>query len=92
MTLVEAIKSGKRFRRPLMAGWTYFKNRDDRCSLSYDDLVATDWEIEIEEKSVTITRTQFLEAAQKTWADDFCMTRESPMHFAIQLAKRLGLE
>jgi hypothetical protein len=62
MNIIEAIKSGKNFRRPGVKGWLYvdvFK-----CSfkqIDWESLIADDWEVE--EKPVTITKEEF----EKAW-------------------------
>ena len=43
------------------------------------------------EPTITITRSEFLEAARITWESDFDRTRESPEQFTLKLADRLGL-
>lgn len=55
------------------------------------DYIPLEVEEEIQEPTVTITRTQFLETARITWENDFDKTRESPSQFSEMLARRLGL-
>ena len=59
MNLIEAIKSGKRFKRP---HWDiYYSNQmEEELQLSIEELLAEDWEVE--EKQVTITLSQFTRA------------------------------
>lgn len=45
MTLIEAIKSGKRFRRPNNANWNE-PELSYRLYIYQDDAIATDWEVE----------------------------------------------
>lgn len=73
MNLVDAVKSGKRFRRK-----SWFKNATDdqwldvlkldNAIFSLNDLLAEDWQIE--QKSVTITREQFDAAWDKAFYGD----------------------
>jgi hypothetical protein len=71
MNLIEAIKSGRPFRRHPDMSWIYVKggvlyyNRASdgaicEQSLTVDSLLADDWEIQ--EPTVTITRTQLQDA------------------------------
>lgn len=62
MNLIEAIKSGKRFRR---SSWTHpvwlESHTEDKLNHSLDlqieSVIADDWEVE--EKTVTVTSSQF---------------------------------
>jgi hypothetical protein len=85
MNLIEAIKSGKRFRRTSwdsIAEW--IDPRTDRLNISLDAIIADDWDVE--PQPVTITREQF----DKAW---FSATGKSPGSSGIYeaLAKELGL-
>lgn len=85
MNIIEAIKSGRRFRR---IGWKNWISQD-RCDLSLklsrDDIVADDWEIE--SKQVMITREKLLKAWEKSfgWNEDY-----GPVSFKC-LAEELDL-
>lgn len=68
MNIIEAIKSGKKFRRPGHAHWFYIgKNQDyieyqtdygnRRYNVTLNDIFADNWEIE--EEKIEITKTQF---------------------------------
>lgn len=85
MNLIEAIKSGKPFRRP---------GRDWTPRLfSPADVLADDWEIQ--EPTVTITRAQLNQAVLATWEDDavdWDQHEESYHSLAEVLARKLGLE
>lgn len=98
MTIIEAIKSGERFRRKLaVENWrgnppgantdSPFKGYSD--SFNYCDIIADDWEIE--EKKVTITRQSFLKAySEAQRIDDVPLSTGTPrLHL---LMKELGLE
>lgn len=67
MTIYEAAKSGKRFRR---TSWhadsdpEYYDIHDVDRIYTRHEVLANDWVIE--EPTITITRTQFLEIAEKT--------------------------
>lgn len=74
MNLIEAIKSGKRFRRK---SWTSPKNwltekgelNLNHClELPIDAIIAGDWEVE--QPPATITREQFDAAWSKLWPQD----------------------
>lgn len=65
MNLIEATMTGRPFRRKgsdifIVFDW---KCASQRASFTRADLLADDWEIQ--EKEVTITRTQFWAAAEK---------------------------
>lgn len=53
MNLIEAIKSGKRFRRGDESAWTF---QMEDYHLSHEDILADDWEIE--EPTISVTRSQ----------------------------------
>jgi len=86
MTLIEAIKSGKRFRRKV---WDKDKQHlswnevygTQSLEIAYGDAVADDWEIE--EATVTITGAQF-DAAWKQAHEDL----DRDFYY---LKRRLGL-
>lgn len=88
MTIQEAIKSGKRFRRP---GWIFhwcpaFKGplTDEVFdNLLYSDIIATDWEVE--DRTVGITSTDLATA----WQRATYLCDGTPTHSV--LAKELGL-
>lgn len=92
MNLIEAIRSGRPFRRPARDGWIEVNNNNLRwvggssIAITIQDVVAETWEIQ--EPTVTITASQFWEAIEATWGkcDD---DRQSGFH---RLARRLGLE
>jgi hypothetical protein len=54
VTLIEAIKSGKRFKR---TSWYSWHTTEIKVSLSFEEILADDWEVE--PTPVTITREQF---------------------------------
>ena len=60
MTLIEAIQSERRFKRP---GWIEFHHRDQIIYLTSEDILADDYELETApEKTVTITKAQLKHA------------------------------
>lgn len=58
MNIIDAVKSGKRFRRPGWFKWcqSYTTLLDTYPALNGEDILADDWQIE--EESVTVTRSQ----------------------------------
>lgn len=101
MNIIDAIKSGKPFRRKGRDAWLIEADLDAErrwltslgggsierflVRVSLDDLKADDWEIQ--EPAVTITRTQFWEAA------DLVIEREDDSAGIMsELAVRLGLD
>lgn len=52
MTLIEAVKSGRKFKRPRDGDWltVYGHNESQRVSVYLEDVLAEDWEVEPEEK------------------------------------------
>lgn len=58
MNIIEAVKSGKRFKRSFMIDW--WKSNQDMVGLYRSDIVADDWEVE--EEKVEITYEQLREA------------------------------
>lgn len=94
MTLKEAIKSGKRFKRPCYEVW--LKLNKERNSIEWSnnsapyhpgiELSYDDWEVE--EKKVEITREMFLSA----FISDFAGYDQHHIKtFANNIADRLGL-
>jgi hypothetical protein len=62
MNIIDAIKSGKRFKRKV---WLHYPAEKTFCAT---DIVADDWEVE--SQPVTITREQFDAAWKKVWPHD----------------------
>ena len=88
MNIIEAIKSGKPFRRK---SWTNrgYLSPIGSIDLSCEAVIADDWEVE--EKQVTITESDFKAALVRT-------TRSFPLYdephiceYLSQLKKELGL-
>lgn len=74
MTYLEAIKSGKNFRRSVEEEWLYYYDKvryvvsDTPRGVYLSDIEATDWEVEI--KAVSLTEKDFdtaLDTATKAW-------------------------
>ena len=55
MNIIEAVKSGKRFRRP-GGHWLQVNTTDYNIRLLFQDILATDWEIE---ERIEITESEF---------------------------------
>ena len=95
MNLIEAIKSGKKFKRE---AWSRFEKWDPYYPVILSDVLADDWEIE--EKKVEITRTQFFSAIanarKNAFADSYGVSHpnsDPPNHMIwAYVAKELGLE
>lgn len=99
MTLIEAIKSGKRFRRKpgkcphsslndLCDCGEWFQQNNDPTwvyCLNRERILADDWEIE--EKKIEITHGQLMQAIERILSRPF-----EGVSMAIKLAKELGLE
>jgi hypothetical protein len=84
MNIIEAINSGKRFKRK---DWgDYYLARQE--AFQREDVLADDWEVE--PTPVTITREQFDAAWARTWAFDNRWAA-SNLTVADLLAKELGL-
>ena len=64
MNIIDAIKSGKPFRRSGTAFWLI---KEDILNHSNEDVLADDWEIE--ESIVTFTKTQFYNAIADVMQD-----------------------
>lgn len=62
MNLIEALTSGKRFKRPC-TGWYSDISKLEWLHVSIKSLLADDWEVE--EQSVPITRTTLSDAFKK---------------------------
>lgn len=93
MNLIDAIKSGRPFRRP---GYTWSTAQDEFefgvgswTNFRPCDIVADDWEIQ--ELTVTITRTQFW-AAYRNACSLLCDEADYGYRCALAIARRLGLE
>jgi hypothetical protein len=97
MNLTEAIKSGKKFRRPeyLEGAWVildtkqktphYIWNDGGIKAFSFTDFIATDFEID--EKKVEITRDQLLRAIEMFTGLGLGLST-----CAAMICKELGLE
>jgi hypothetical protein len=84
MNLLEAIKSGKRFKRP---HWDiyYSSQMEEELQLSIEELLAEDWEVEL--KKVTITEEDFNKAVARTGN----LYHQDQWYWADALKKELGL-
>lgn len=61
MNIIEAIKSGKPFRRKdINMHWIDRKDYGDFFTVSFESIVLDDWEVQ--EKTIAITESQFDEA------------------------------
>lgn len=66
MMLIEAIKSGRKFRHKNSEIWLYVNDREEiyaeigSCFITAKDILAEDWEIQ--EKKIEITRDQLAKA------------------------------
>lgn len=104
MTLQEAIKSGKRFKRLCETprswrttgryGIQYSTERID-IVLSTDDILAEDWEVE--EKKIEITKSQLLKAIdvllhKATFIHSYGNSTTSIANFKAELADWLGFK
>lgn len=101
MNIADAIKSGKRFRRRLNSMWgapnfwyealseADIANRLCRPMWAYEDLVADDWEVE--EKSVSITESDFAAAVKRTTHGFPIYDPPHICEYLTQLKKELGL-
>lgn len=89
MNLIEAIKSGKKYKRIGDREWKEASCTDHKtgCYYHYLDLIADDWEVE--ERPVTVTSSQF-DAAYAEARQDF-ETDVWSLSFQDYLKRRLGL-
>ena len=89
MNLIDAIKSGRPFKRPNMRANTYVHHLSNgsyfSLAFNYEDWIATDWEVE--EKKVTITEPQF----NKAYEDARLTNYMGLLGFKEALKKELGL-
>lgn len=65
MTIQEAVKSGKKYKRAKNSDWLY---PNTPYLVSLEGILATDWEIE--EEKIELTRTQVIEAYRSTRRPD----------------------
>lgn len=62
MTIQEAIKSGKKFKRK---HWPYYYVYSSHNTVDCNDIMATDWEVEPEpEQKIEITKAQLKNACE----------------------------
>ena len=89
MNIIEAIKSGKRYRRKTFH--TTWFSMSDVVSWAQSDILADDWEVE--QVPVTVTEDSFAaawkRAVRKTGGDD--ITYGGFQSFRDLVAKELGL-
>lgn len=111
MNLADAIKSGKPYRRKSntsnahyvfqIKGGKFWYTEMWADQITAEDILADDWEVE--EKSVTITPTQFWEAAKRICKtsriqagpydpSDPDSSRKAELIYAHDLARELGVE
>lgn len=58
MNIIEAVRSGKNFKRNKLNCWNYSDSKT--INLYREDILATDWEVE--ERKIEITESEFDEA------------------------------
>lgn len=100
MNIYEALKSGKRYRRP--PGKKYDPNfwypalclsdvadRTIRTMFAFEDMIADDWEVE--EKQITITESMLKSAWVKACQCSGYHDDDRPLWLYIELKKELGL-
>lgn len=64
MNIIDAIKSGKRFRRPLTAFFWDYSKESINC-FKKEDILADDWIIE--EPAISLTESQIRGALDRTY-------------------------
>ena len=76
MNLIEAVKSGKPFRRK---GWTYNptrwvtnRHKTKKEQLTTFDILADDWETKPEPREVDMCANCFDDGASLDWVEDIC--------------------
>lgn len=82
LSIIDALKSGKNFRRKLHNWGMLTNNACVEYTLDKEDILATDWEIE--ERKIEITESEFDEA----WKDSDNKTNSFGL-FRVELKKRL---
>lgn len=105
MTLQEAIKSGKPFKRKSGKEMDYliinkegyvsiFKYQFDRISLSKEDILATDWEIEEERISLSAAeiRAAFYSDEAAFAGDQWCLDDWLSSYFIEKVLDKLGFK
>jgi len=81
MTIQEAIKSGKNFKRPIYREWKSPRVANWFCE---EDILATDWEVE--EKNITVTK----EKLNSVYREYFGFCQNSKSDFGDFMMKKLG--
>lgn len=89
MNLIDAVKSGRPYRQKGNVPWID-PNFDTDPLFETREILADNWEIQ--EPSVTITRTQFISAFGQMYCQPPWDRREVDSLFGIELANKLGLE
>lgn len=88
MNIIEAIKSGKRFKRKAHFDYWPKPNRNSH-TFSLEELLADDWEVE--EKQVTLTESDFESAAARASQSFSIYNPPHICEYLTQLKKELGL-
>ncbi len=88
MNIIDAVKSGKKFRRP---GWQNWHDDKYHYAYSAEELLANDWQIDL---SITISKYQFYDAFDDLYypAPEVVMVNGTKMASAKRIAIMLGLE
>lgn len=96
MNLIDAIKSGKQFRRKSQPNQDFWFRPMDTHSFTQDEIIAEDWEVE--EEKIEITWTELSEKYNSAWNKFYCAygweishDRFTPGLFEEYLKKELGL-
>ena len=91
MNIIEAIKSGKRFKRAKNSVWIGPKEAQDLVrNIDYASLLADDWEVE--EKKITITESAFEDAWDRAYQTSRLYDSQGRVYlFKSLVARELGL-
>lgn len=88
MTIQEAIKSGRKFKRESHSdSVNYYDSLHLYLGLTIDDILATDWEIE--EEKIEISRSQLNDAFIKSKA---ATANQTSTLMLYEIAKHLGFK
>lgn len=86
MNIIEAIKSGKRFKRPSYQDWRTYHGADRYFYFKESDLLANDWIIEEEKIPISKDELEYAYNQAQYYNSNF-----SPSHFQ-RICKLLGFK
>lgn len=72
MNIIEAMASGKNFKRARDKEWSTGSNLSATrylCELTYDDILANDWEIQKQKQKIKLYKWAYFDEEERIWRE-----------------------